>query len=400
MSNFVTETVQESIFSRIKNAIFGVIAGIVLIPVSVCLIFWNEYRTITETHRLEKAESICVSDVPVDQVDQQLEGKLVHVQGTVHSNELLTDKLFGIDFTGLTLSRKVEFYQWVEEKETKSRKKFGGGKERNTKYSYKKKWTSSPIDSSDFKQPEGHTNPDPSFQEESAFAMTPSLGAFEFPNRLIPSLRGGKSIPLKKDDIQKISSDYDKSQFAFAGGAIYFSASGEPNPSEPKIGDQKIRFQGIQDRDITLISGQTGETFRPSPLGNGYSPYEQLADGKISSIQMFQSARDANTMWKWGLRIGGFVLMWIGFGLIMNPLAVLADVIPFIGSIIGWGTWMVAFLLAAIVSLVSFAVAWFAVRPILSGGILLIAGAIVFAFFYFRSSPKAPGEEFGVELVN
>jgi len=92
--------------------------------------------------------------------------------------------------------------------------------------------------------------------------------------------------------------------------------------------------------------------------------------------------------------------MWIGFGMIMNPLSVLADVIPFLGTIIGWGTWLVAFVLAAVISLISFAIAWFAVRPILSGGILLVAAGIVFAVYYLRSSPKSPADDLGVEIVN
>jgi hypothetical protein len=76
------------------------------------------------------------------------------------------------------------------------------------------------------------------------------------------------------------------------------------------------------------------------------------------------------------LRGVGLVLLAIGFALFMNPIAVLADVIPFLGSIVRMGTGLIAFLLAIVVGTITIAVAWFYYRP-LYGIAILVAGALV-----------------------
>ena len=72
----------------------------------------------------------------------------------------LKDSTFGVEAKGLKLGRTVQMYQWKETSESKTKEKIGGGKETTTTYDYKKDWSDSPIDSSDFKRPEGHQNPD------------------------------------------------------------------------------------------------------------------------------------------------------------------------------------------------------------------------------------------------
>ncbi|MCW5210069.1 hypothetical protein VU10_07890, partial [Desulfobulbus sp. US1] len=54
--------------------------------------------------------------------------------------------------------------------------------------------------------------------------------------------------------------------------------------------------------------------------------------------------------------------------------SVLADVLPFLGSIVEAGTGFIAFLLAGVLSLITIAVAWIVFRPLL--GIILLAIAV------------------------
>jgi hypothetical protein len=89
---------------------------------------------------------------------------------------------------------------------------------------------------------------------------------------------------------------------------------------------------------------------------------------------MIREAQQSNRILTWLLRLGGFLLMFIGFTLVFKPLSVTADVLPILGSIVGAGTGLVAFLLAAALSLVTIAVAWFVYRPVL--GVILIAVAV------------------------
>jgi hypothetical protein len=67
----------------------------------------------------------------------------------------------------------------------------------------------------------------------------------------------------------------------------------------------------------------------------------------------------------WILRLVGFILMLVGFSLLFRPLSVLADVVPFIGDIVGVGTGFVAFLLSLPLSLLVISVARIFYRPLI-----------------------------------
>ena len=66
--------------------------------------------------------------------------------------------------------------------------------------------------------------------------------------------------------------------------------------------------------------------------------------------------------------------MFIGLIAIFKPLSVIADILPILGTIVGAGTGLIAFLLAAILSLITIAVGWIVYRPLL--GIILLAVAV------------------------
>jgi len=102
----------------------------------------------------------------------------------------------------------------------------------------------------------------------------------------------------------------------------------------------------------------------------------------VSAAQMFEGAQAANRAVLWGIRVGGLVVLVIGFGLILNPLRVLADVIPPIGSVVGMGLGLVSTLLGVLLGALVIAIAWFAFRPLLSVIVLVVAGGI--GFFLWR----------------
>ena len=68
--------------------------------------------------------------------------------------------------------------------------------------------------------------------------------------------------------------------------------------------------------------------------------------GSVPAEKMFADAVSANTLITWLLRLVGLVLLAIGFALLLAPLGVIADFIPFVGSIVRFGTGLIAFLCA------------------------------------------------------
>jgi hypothetical protein len=65
------------------------------------------------------------------------------------------------------------------------------------------------------------------------------------------------------------------------------------------------------------------------------------------------------------------------------------DVIPILNSIVGMGVSLVAFLVAAVFSLVTIAVSWIVVRPVL-GISLLVAAAVLLVLLLRKKKAAAP----------
>lgn len=149
------------------------------------------------------------------------------------------------------------------------------------------------------------------------------------------------------------------------------------NQSQPQIGDLRIRFRYVAPQNVSVIAAQSMNGFEPYKTSRGGTILE-IKTGLLSAEEMFAQAQASNRMITWLIRLGGFVLMGIGFGMLFRPLSVVADVVPFIGNIIGAGTGFVGFLIAAILSLITIAVAWLVYRPVLGIGLLVVAGLLMF----------------------
>src|SRR5262249_40969967 len=91
------------------------------------------------------------------------------------------------------------------------------------------------------------------------------------------------------------------------------------------------------------------------------------------------TAQRQNTVITWILRAVGFGMMWFGLSLLLRPLSVVAGVLPILGSIVGFGTGLVAGLVALPCAALTVAMAWIAYRPVLGIGLMLAAAGIIAA---------------------
>ena len=114
-----------------------------------------------------------------------------------------------------------------------------------------------------------------------------------------------------------------------------------------------------------------------------------LADGVKDAAEMFETARTNNKIMTWLVRIGGFLLMFIGLSMVLKPLSVLADVLPILGDIVEMGMGLVAGLLALVCALVTIAIAWLFYRPILGVILLAVAGFFIWKLIQKRKAAKA-----------
>jgi hypothetical protein len=151
-------------------------------------------------------------------------------------------------------------------------------------------------------------------------------------------------------------------------------------PDDPRVGDARVRFESIKTGDASVLARQVTDTFEAyaTPYGTSIA---RITSGIQSKQAMFAAARTENKVVTWLLRAGGLLLMFFGFLALFQPLKILADILPLAGSIVGAGTGLVAFLLAAMGSFIVVALAWLWYRPVIGVSLLLLAGACLFLLF-------------------
>lgn len=381
MPDSIQVTSNSSWFSRLGKAFTGIVVGLILIVVGIALLFWNEGRAVKAYKTLKEGQGIVV-DIPADAVDAANDGKLVHLTADAATEETLVDADFGISANAIRLSREVEMYQWKETEKSESRKKLGGGEETVTTYTYTKEWSGMLNDTANFKEPSGHENPSEfPYARLTLDAEQVVVGAFYLSPELISQLNDFKQLPVR--DVPE-GVQWPEGARADKGG-IYLGA----NPAQPQIGDLRIKFSVVEPGPVSLVAAQNGDTFADYQTKAG-GAIAMIVPGNVPAQQMFEDAISMNSLVTWLIRLGGFILIWIGFGLLFAPLSVLADIIPILGSLVGAATGLIAFLLALAVSLTVIAVAWLVFRPLLGIGLLVVAvAALVFGLRAFRKKPQA-----------
>lgn len=382
MSDVFTEVTRQGWGSRISGSITGVLFGFLLILVSAGVLFWNEGRAIKRLRTLEEGQGAVVS-TKADTVAPNLEGKLVHVTAKATTNEELRDTLFGVRATGIKLAREVSMYQWKERKESKKEKNTGGSTTTTDKYYYDKAWCDHAIASTQFKQPEGHTNPPMPFTSETFAASEVRLGSYRLSPGLIAMIEGGKSLTVTEEAFRSAAGDV-RSAFRREGAGLYKGAA----PSNPAIGDIKVEFKVVEPQTVSLVARQTGQTFEPFSTKSG-GTIELLQTGSHSADVMFQKAIDENATLTWILRLAGVVAMVFAFVLIFQPLSVLADVLPFLGNLVSMGTGLVAMILGLSLSFIAISFGWIFYRPYIGIPLLAVAIALPLLAMLRRRSPSA-----------
>ncbi len=411
-----TETTQTSWGSRLGGAFKGMVTGIVLVVVGTILLYWNEGRTVKTGGAINEARSVAVKVDDISRVDPALAGKVIYATGRADTRDVLTDPIFGASATAIDISRRVEYYQWQEHSRQETRKKLGGGEETVTTYTYTREWVGGPIDSGSFKDPEyqGRNKVLASYEDETLYAPNVTFGGYTLPDFLKRSIGGAVPLDLVLDEDRKkaifeglsvepgpvgnaalpavSSSDPASVDAALMGGVSgvvppqdrYVHAQGNvlylgEKPGSPQVGDIRVTFTQTPPADVSIIAQVAGNTFEEFTATNGYT-FSRLSMGTVGMERMFAGAESDNAIMAWILRVVGTIVVIAGLGTILHPLSVIADVIPILGSIVGVGTGLVAFLLGLAWSLLVIAVAWIRFRPVLAasllGGVVVLVGLL------------------------
>lgn len=364
MPDSFSVTSSQSWFSRLFGSIKSVLFGFILFLIAFPVLFLNEGRAVRTARSLSEGAGAVVS-VPADAVNSANDGKLVHVTGAVATGGPISDDELGVQAQAVKLIRTVEMYQWKEDEKTEERKKLGGGTETTKTYTYEKKWADAPIDSAQFQKPDGHENPGQfPYEAKTVVADPVTVGAFTLSEEQLGQLNDAQDLKLDATAADELP------DLKVADGRFY---RGE-NPGSPAIGDVRISYQIVNPSQVSLVAVQTGETFSAYQAKAGDSVL-LVEEGTHNAAEMFKAAQDANAVMTWILRALGFFLMFLGLFLVFRPIAVFGDVVPLFGTMLGAGVGIFAFMIAAVLSFVTIAVAWIFVRPLLGITLLVLAVA-------------------------
>ena len=410
-----TETTSTSWFSRLGSSFGGVLIGVLLLVGGTVLLWWNEGDFVKTRDAINEAWKVAVELPQVGHIDPSFDGKLVHAVALADTKEILHDPVFGVGNRAIALKRNVEFYQWVEDSRTETKQKLGGGEEQVTTYTYNAKWVSRPVDSQRFHAPYARTQHVNrvllNIDDQEIQAKHVSFGAYHLPNFLISAIGGAQPFQpnLTPAVYDKITLDILRAQPQI--GATYgnsygtnswqgFPSQGQmpnyaqlprsqwprvvheqgsvlylgANPSTPAIGDMRITFELTPSATVSVLARVKSNSFEPFHASNG-KEVSGLSMGQVSMEAMFASKHSGNETMTWVFRLLGTVLVMSGFGLLLNPLKVIASVIPFLGSIVGVGTGLVSFLLGLAWSLIVISIAWLRFRPVT--GAIMVGVAVV-----------------------
>jgi hypothetical protein len=318
MGNQFTKVTRNSWGSRIAGSFGGVIVGIILIPLCIWGLWTNEGSK--DLSELAKKSVVVASD----SVDSGKDGVFASVSGKLVSEEQIGDDPFMVPGAYITLDRSAEMYAWKETtSSTEEKDTVGGGSTTTTTYSYSKEWTSSPATSSSFEYPAEHENPTKSIDDASYKVSAATIGAYTINPETI-SLPGGDKVDVKPaDGIEGF----------FKNGRYLYNRDGAN--SAPQVGDMRISFTALKSGTSVTALGKLNAGAIES-----YTD-ESFTEGQRTLYRVFIGTREdaiatlhfEYVLWIWVIRILGILGLWIGLGLLVDPIVKILDVVGVIGSV-------------------------------------------------------------------
>lgn len=266
------------------------------------------------------------------------------------------------------MNRTVEMYSWVEDKNVEGD---------NTYYKYDTAWVANPQDSAEFDQTKHHENPSMEFENISIFAQDVRMGEYGIDLESV-RLSGFKSLSLNEDIIRldRFSSleSKEKVDYVYVGRGSWGS---------PVVGDVRISYSVVPSGEKVTVFGMIEDNeivqhydAEKRELFRIFSGVRQNAAAKLS--MEYGTAG-------WMGRILGFLVMWIGLMMVLKPLSVSFEMIPFVGDIGKKALGIVTFVIALIITIVSYLI-----MAILHStlGLVLVALAALAVVGYLYANKK------------
>ena len=430
--------------TRVGNSFKAIGSGFLLFIAGTALLWWNEGRAVKTEKMLDEAGSAYVEMENPNKKDASLEGELICGTALATTEDSLIDAQFGIGAKAISLTRTVEYYQWVEHAQEKKEDKLGGKEVTTTTYTYTKEWVSRPIESASFKDP-AYQNKNmvlTTYENAEQYAENVSWGAYKLSESLIHSISSSEGLelamaedllkqldkstqaayerfygvqksnqptqqpvqqPAIPDSVKALLSDSAKAvldSIQAINDSINKAMANANNkkdleyihqasnvlyfgrvPGSPEVGDVRVTFEKVVPAKCTVMAVVDGDTFKPYKAKNG-KRFQTLVMGKKSGDEIIDAEKEANNMFLWIFRLVGILMVIGGLKGIFGFIETILKVVPFIAGIFGWGVGVVCTIVGIVWSLIIIAIAWLFYRPVLAICLLAVAGFLIWVFAF------------------
>lgn len=352
-----TVVTEKNWFQRLFDSFVGLLAGIIMFVGSFGLLYWNEGRLDMSTVVKKAVEMQAASP------NMGAQGKLIAATGTLTAGPALGDN-YVAPGPFAALRREVEMYAWEEESHSKTEKKAGGGERTVTTYTYSRRWTSSPDTS--FKNRNYH-NPTMAERSTTLKAQNGRVG-------VIPLDMAQVDLPAPQP--LSLSSGTTRNG-RLAGGKLYIRNA---DPSYPKVGDIRMTYSAVRTGGNVTLVGQMGpgKQVQRYTHNSGDTVYRVFTGSKKDAVKQLHGEF---VMMTWILRGVGFLLMWFGMRLFLEPLNTVLDVLPFLGDLGRGLTGFATFIVAAVLSLITIIVAQILhnlIAMLVIGAVVVVGSVLIF----------------------
>ena len=348
-------------FSQFGDSVKGILTGFALIPLSIFLIFKVETCT--------QAGDAFKNAKPVTQME---EGKPVYITGKLSAQPV--GSLFVKTGNYIKVSESSEVYAWDEEERTE-----GEGSNKKKIRECKLKWTSDPESPSKFQLPACKAK---AFHQRRVKSDTNVANGGKLSsegktyNVNLADTDFTSSVPSSKP----ADSEINTNGYISSGTYLYSSSTCANNEVE---GCERVSVSAtpIPEGDMTFLG-----TLKGDALGKYTYKDEAFMSASVGDYAQTMSAiKSDDSTKKWIGRVIGFIMMWAGLSLLVGPVTMLLDFIPFVGtmgsSVIRFALGIVAFVITAVtIILVKFWYIW----------LLLIIGAVGYGYYKKKNASAAP----------
>jgi len=432
---------------KMCNALCTMCLGILIFPLSLFVVGWNENNYVCESRRIVYAET---EAQPFGCTSQDASEQFAFLSCPVVESSLksFTPSDFNdgapsldlpVSFKSAASAQMVEMFQCVEECKETTRKNGAGQNVKVRRCSYKMGWSGSRVDSSNFHQDPDRACPDmgaaggnPQAPSDISMGLSATkyaemlqVGNHDHPitlnQELIERLTPGTPVELGKyaSDFSGPPSGHAwERPLKISSSSLVVSGSYLKTCSTDALGCVRISYRKSAPSDLSVFTRVlSGGKTAPEPIPGGWAcsgkSWQTMREGHLDKAEMVEMLHAENTMMTWVIRVAGVLLAWWAVYCCFTPFVagadVLGDCINFLPCggyaedlLEGVVTWVVCGMSCGIgcsCALLVMGVVWVVMRPLVGGAILAVCGCCFGGAILVRSQVSG-NKKGGHRLLN